>query len=404
MKKYILIFLYPLTGLFYWLSGFVPRDKNVWVFGSYGNAFNDNSKYLFIHVLDKNPEIKAIWISGDQDVVDRIRQAGGVAYRRWSLRGLVASLRGGLWFVSAYVSDINYYCSRGVILTNLWHGIPLKNIEFDIKSGPLAKLFNSPTVFEKNILKAPIFRRPQFILSTAEGEVSRIFESAFRVDSHSSLCCGYPRTDIFFYNSTRWNSIVTRWESRETMDLLDKIGHYKECYIYMPTWRDSQPDFMANSGWNFVLMNEELVKRGAILVIKLHAATPEYIISLVGKFSNIHVMKSNEDVYSILPLTSALISDYSSIIFDYLLLNKPIYYYSFDLISYLSDSRGMYYDYDKVIAGRQIDDPMMIFDDELEVVASAYSEVRRELRMKLFQHADEFSASRVVDSVKGLVS
>lgn len=402
MKKPLLVLIAPLTALFYWLGGFVPRRRNRWIFGSYSNAFNDNSKYLYIHVVENHPEIDAIWITGNPHVRDTIRAAGGKAFLRWSLEGFVACLTGRYWFFSAYVADINYYCSCNATLVNLWHGIPLKKIEFDIECGPLADRFQRSSFIERRAIWPSIFRRPDYVLSTSARVSQESFTSAFRIEPQQCLNVGYPRTDGFFKSSRERLNSITRWDPPATRALIDKISRYSRCLIYMPTWRDANPNFIASSGWDFPTLNEALKQQNMLLMLKLHVATPQRVLQQAANLSNIHLMQSTEDAYSVLPLTSGLITDYSSILFDYLLLDKPIYYYPFDRKEYESDSRGLYHAYESCTAGRHIKSPMELADPRLAEDTHSYAAARRAMRESFFDHSDALASERIVQKIMSL--
>lgn len=389
-----------MLSLFYWASGLIPRSERKWVFGSYSNAFNDNSKYLYIHVVENHVDIDAVWITDDAAVQLLVRSAGGRAYARWSFQGLYACLTSKYWFYSAYVKDINYYCSRNATLVNLWHGIPLKKIEFDIKHGPLAKLYENPSFGERHIFSPFVFKCPHFVLSTSENVSSEAFSSAFRVSHERCLALGYPRTDVFFKSSDEQEKALRRWATPEVRALIDEIKKFNSCFIYMPTWRDANPDFIEKSGWNFSILSEMLVANKSLLLLKLHVATPREIIQDIAGLSNIYLVPATEDIYSILPHTSGLITDYSSVAFDYVLLNKPIYYYSFDLREYEADSRGFYYSYQDCMAGRFIESPMDFLKFDPSNEADAFRSTREVLIKRFFSYADSSSAERVVQRMK----
>ncbi len=400
MKKLLIVLLAPLTTLFYWLGGFVPRRRNRWVFGTYKNAFNDNAKYLFIHVVENHPEIEAIWITGNPQVRDTIKAAGGKALLRWSLQGIVACLTGRYWFFSAYVTDINYFCSRNATLVNLWHGIPLKKIEFDIEHGPLAEVFQRSSFIAQSVIRPWIFRCPDYVLSTSERVSEESFASAFRIRPDQCLDFGYPRTDSFFKSPAERMKSVTRWDPPDTRTLIDKISGYSRCLIYMPTFRDAKPNFIASSGWDFPTLNEALKQQNMLLLLKLHFATPLGLLQHAGNLSHIHLMQSTEDAYRVLPMTSGLITDYSSILFDYLLLDKPIYYYPFDRKEYETDSRGFYHASESCTAGRHIKSPMELADSSLAEDANNYAVARRILRERFFAHADALASERIVQKFR----
>lgn len=399
MKTLLRLAITPLTTILYWLGGFIPRRKDRWIFGSYGNAFNDNSKYLYIEVVENNPEIEAIWITGNSNVRDHIRAAGGKALSRWSLNGIWACLTGQYWFVSAYATDINYYCSKNAKLINLWHGIPLKKIEFDIESGPLAHQFQRSNFIEKHLFWPWIYRRPEYVLSTSARVSRESFTSAFRVTPNQCLNFGYPRTDGFLKPASERLRLSERWDPPATLQLVDKISRYSRCLIYMPTWRDANPNFISSSGWNFSELNETLKQQNILLLVKLHVNTPQGILEQASNLSHIHLMQSSEDAYSILPLTSGLITDYSSILFDYLLLDKPIYYYAFDRKEYELDSRGFYHEYESCTAGRHIKNPMNLTGLCLAEDVHTYAVARRKLREGFFDYADSLASARIIQKI-----
>lgn len=395
MKRFLRFLVAPPAWLFYWLGGFIPRKGNRWIFGSYRNTFNDNSKYLYIHLVDNYPEIEAIWITSNPQVCNKIRSSGGRSYMRWSVKGIYFCLTGKNWFYNCYINDINIFFSRNAVKINLWHGIPLKKIEFDIRSGPLANKFQNPGFFTKWVTSPAPFRAADYILSTSEQVTHTSFASAFKTDPKNCLALGYPRNDVFFKSEEERTSIVNRWDPSETKVLIDKIKNFEHCFIYMPTWRDSNPDFLEESGWNFASLNASLSKEGILLLLKLHVMTPMSTLKKAENLSHIHIMQATEDVYNILPITSALITDYSSILFDYLLLDKPIIYYPFDREEYEVKSRGLYYDYDECVVGPCIQSPEDIIDCRIWQDSPEYKDARHALRERLFDHSDSLSSERI---------
>lgn len=395
MKKATLLLFFPLIKLFQWLAGIIPRGENVWIFGSYANAFNDNSKYLFTYVTESCPEIQAIWITGDIRVVEKIKAAGGRAYLRWSIAGLFTCLRGRIWFVSAYVSDVNFYCSRGAFVVNLWHGIPLKKIEFDIENGPLAAVFQRPSLLDRYVFKSSLFRRPQRVLSTSAYVSQTAFSSAFRTPIQHCLNLGYPRNDSLFWSDEIRQQWLLRWADTSLVEALEKMKRYERTYIYMPTWRDSRPNFLKEMGWDFPAIDRELAKSNSLLILKLHAATPADILEGAKNLGHIHVMKPADDAYPILPHVDALVTDYSSIYFDFLLTEKPIYFLPFDLYQYQKDSRGFYHDFNDFSPGRKIEGVRDFVATVTTDSPDEFVSARKRLRNLLHDQVDGDACARI---------
>src|SRR4051794_19409669 len=133
----------PLRTLVRVLLRRFPRDPRLAVFGAPLNRFGDNAGYLFLHLSRQPGAPHCVWITGDKALVDRLRRAGLDAERRRSLRGVRLAARAKFFVITAYASDVNRWLHDGATLINLWHGIPLKAIERDIKVGPISYIYRN---------------------------------------------------------------------------------------------------------------------------------------------------------------------------------------------------------------------------------------------------------------------
>lgn len=333
-----ILFLYPL----YFLSMFFPRNKKIWVFGSHNNSFSDNSKYLFWYVADNCPQIEAVWITGNPGIVKKIRSLGYKAYLRWSLQGLRHCLNAKIYIYSAYSSDINFWTSAGALRFNLWHGIPLKRIEYDIKVGRLAKRYNSVLKVLYRFIFPHNYQKPHFMLSTSPA-ISKIFSSAFRININRCVELGYPRCDHFFWPEERQIEYFRKRE-QEIINLIDEKSKWRKVMIYMPTFREKRQNRIINLA-DFNKLDESLKKNRYILFYKSHPNIRRFDNK---RWDNIIVLPSNLDIYPLLPFSDILITDYSSVMFDYLLVKKPIILLAPDIDSYENEERGFYFNYLKL--------------------------------------------------------
>lgn len=386
----------------YFISGLIPRNKKIWIFGAPSNLFFDNPKYLFIYVTENQKIILPVWISGDEKVVQKIRSVGGVAYRRWSLKGIYYSLIGGVWFIGYQIDDINYILSRGCKLVNLWHGNSLKKIEFDVDTGPLFNLYNKPSFIEKYIIYSPIFRRPDFLISTSKyiSEVS--FASAFRIDLSQCLQLGYPRLDILYWPRERVKEWLEKWGGCEQLKLIDEIETYSKVLLYMPTWRDADPHFINKIPLNFEELNNLCTYKNILILVKIHPATPQESKNIFKKFRNIKAINSNDDIYPLLSSIDVLITDYSSVFFDYLLVNRPIYFFPFDLSDYVNNSRGLYFKYEEITPGLKINSEINLIELLTKDVEDNYKFQREIVRKKMYDYVDDKSCERIFNHISNL--
>ncbi len=328
------------------LSFLFPRNKNIWVFGNVSGAFNDNVKYLFIHIAESHPELRAIWIANDKSVIEYIKSKGFEAYYKYSVKGIYYSLRGKFYFFFTYPSNINLWTSGGAVRVNLWHGVPIKKIEFDLKNRPACNLS-----LKSRFLLPERYMRYHYVLSTSQ-KVSELFSSAFRVNTLRCLEYGYPRNEILLYSEEKLMAFVNKYEPIQTKKLIQDIQQYKKVFVYMPTWRDDGRDFIQVAGLDFNVLNTIMKNNNFCLILKLHHMTKLPIGFESNK--NIVLLHHKSDIYPILPFTDCLITDYSSIYFDYKLMQKEVILFPFDQEEYLQKDREMYYSYDLVTENQPV--------------------------------------------------
>lgn len=183
-----------------------------------------------------------------------------------------------------------------------------------------------------------------------------------------------------------------------------KIKSFKEAgkklFFYMPTFRDTGKDI---SGWlKSNKLKEFLRQNNAVLVCKLHFADKNSLnFELTEDF---YKMDSDSDIYPVLKYSDALITDYSSIYFNYLLLDKPILYYPIDLAEYQEKCRGFYEPYDKLTAGVKAYNEQELINAMQDVINGVdnYKEERKALRDRMFKYQDGCNCERVVEFIRSL--
>lgn len=356
MKKifvfWIRVLAYLCGYLFFPFSFLFPRSRKIWIFGSFRGAFNQNAKYLFIHVSRQEPGIFPVWITYHPSVVKEIRSKGLRAYSLFSIQGLYYALRGKYYFFNDYSSDICYFTSGGAAKVNLWHGVGLKKIEFCIENGPLADRYVRKT-FKERFFYPFVYQRPDYFLSSTDFQTAK-FAAAFRIPPQKCLNLGYPRNDILLWDEAQRNCFINQFEPLETVRLIEKISGYKKVYLYMPTWRDSQKELFAihlDSDRLNLLMEEV----DGVFLFKPHPImkiNPE----IFKKDSRLMLLDSHLDIYTLLPYTHVLITDYSSILYDYLLMkDKDVILYLYDYKEYIKE-RDFNYPFLENIAGTVVYD------------------------------------------------
>jgi CDP-glycerol glycerophosphotransferase (TagB/SpsB family) len=399
IRIFFRIFLWPL----YWLSGFFPRDPNIWAFGCQKNGFNDNPKYFYLYINENHKDIRAIWLSHDKNIIKQLRNRGFAAFNKTSLKGIYFILRSKYYFFNSSPNDINYFLSRKAVLFNLWHGIPLKKIEFDIKKGPLAKKYNKNRTISRIIYKIfspDIYLKPDYVLSTSDLS-SNLFSSAFRINKKQCIECGYPRNDIFKYPFEKIENFIRQYEDEKLYEIIQGFKNFNRIFIYMPTWRDNELNIIEKSGINLERLNDILKQKNYYFLLKLHIST-NIRIDNARQFSNIFLIDNTIDIYPLLPYVHTLITDYSSIFFDFLLLNKEIIFFPFDYDNYINENRELYFKYEEITPGIKA----YTFSQLLEIINRIedidYSSKRYELKKKLWQTSTLESSECIYNKIKNI--
>lgn len=327
MKTIFQIISRSLQFIVYGFSFLIPRDKKTWVFGSFG-TYNDNSRYLFEYVIQEHKDIRAIWISSDDQSV-LLASRYGEAYQRNSFKGLYYALRAKVYVYAAYTRDICWYASGGAYKVNLWHGIPLKKIEFDIRTPPLVNVFHNANLVAH--FKHPHAHiRHNLVLSPSQYVYEYSFKSAFRLRSEAEIVISqYPR--------------VTKIEELAKTTPVNPDTQQGITFLYAPTWRDSGGDFIVSSGIDFDALEQLLATFDAKLVVKLHPATK--IACDLSHYQHILMANNRLDPCELMAQADCLITDYSSMYFDYMVLDRPIIFFAFDKDEYLKE-REFYLEYD----------------------------------------------------------
>lgn len=138
-----------LNLLLYPLSALALRSRRRWVFGYLNGEFLGNPKYLFLWMALNRPDIHVSWITGSEKTRRLLVTNGYRAYRRWSMQGMLAALRAGVYVFAHEVSSVNLQLSKGAFLVNLWHGVGPKGVKYGYKGGGTASVPSGSGLFAR---------------------------------------------------------------------------------------------------------------------------------------------------------------------------------------------------------------------------------------------------------------
>lgn len=386
MKKVKRLFLYLLNLPLYWLTRLVPKDENIWIFGAwFGDKYADNSKYLFEYVNKNHPEIRAIWLTRNDETLSLVKNKRYECYHINSIESYYYSARAMFGFISVSSNEINFFIPPKYTI-NLWHGNPLKKIGFDdkitanYKHSLLKSMLKSIFGFSKQAMNH------SKILASSEVEATKL-SSAFNKNLKDVIISGLPRNDVFL--NTKKNK---------------KENTFK--VIYMPTHRNEGE---LNVGKLFIndieQINEKLKYHNIELHIKLHFYHMNQMnITDHSNIKAVYDKDIEQDIYSVVPDYDILITDYSSIFFDYLLSDNPIIFAPFDYDEYLKKDRELYYDYNEVTPGPKCKN----WDEVLEWIVKfkenteLYKEEREAVKNRFHKYQDGKNCDRVFNEIAKL--
>ncbi len=382
------LILYLLNLPIYIFSSLVKKDKNIWVFGAwYGENYSDNSKYLFEFVNKNYPNIRTIWLSKNRNVIKEIRGKGFRSYHTFSFYGYWFSIKAKVVMVThSRLTDLNFFAISNLTkIIQLWHGIPLKKIYFDDTKS--AQRFSGKNSKLKELI-FPFLNERFDLLITTSFEFQDIAAKAFNMSKEKIRITGYPRNDVFFGASQKQT---------------------KNKIIYLPTLRKtigSEIDMFFKFGFDAKKISKMLNKHNAELYLKLHPVNifEKDFIDLISQFNNINILY-NIDIYDSINDYNILITDFSSIYFDFLLTDKPIIFTTFDKEEFIKDERELYFNYDEITPGEKADNwnDVLIKISEILELKDNFKENRKQIKKRFFRFNDGENSERVYNLIKDFV-
>jgi CDP-glycerol glycerophosphotransferase (TagB/SpsB family) len=330
----------PLYALGRLASVFVRRRDELWVFAC-GSGLGEGALALYRHVRAVDPARRLVWLARDRDELARARGLGLTAVLRSGWRGLRTTLRARVVVVTHGLGDANRFGTHGAFIVQLWHGIPLKRIQLD-----------SPVTFRgalpARMLRALYRRNTSSIgLVPAASEVSAArLRSAFGLPRSRVVVTGDPRDDVVLSPADSARALLARG-----------IGDYgsDRVILFAPTWRDGEADPVVPGAAEWEQIAAFLEASDSVLVLRPHPHGVGDYRAGVTVSPRIRMLPAGvqNDVNPVLPAVDVLVTDYSSIAFDFALLGRPIAFLAPDAAEYTA-TRGLYEPYREFSGGSEV--------------------------------------------------
>lgn len=351
-----------------------PINKKRIMFESmWGSKYSCNPRYLYEYIDEHYPEYECIWSFNDEHTPIK---GNGIRVRRKSLK-YYYYLATSKFFVNNVNFEENYVKREGQIEIQTMHGTPLKTLGIDVPGDFKTKKE------EDDFLK----KCSRWDYLTVQSDyVSDISSKCFAFNK-KFLNYGYPRTDLLYSDNNEED--IKKLKSKLDLPLDKKI------ILYAPTWREMN---------NFELMLDlDSLKKSLsdeyILILRLHhlsfknwSFTPDEFVYDLSRYDSI------EELYLI---SDILVTDYSSVMFDYANLDRPIILFTYDLKEYHEKLRGFYMDIIEnrpgplVYTSKELEDTILNIED-VEKKTNAF---RQKFRDKFLQYELENSSEKVFNEV-----
>jgi CDP-glycerol glycerophosphotransferase len=314
----------------------VPRTRRLWVFGS-GVGVGEGALPLYRAARARLDDTRLVWLASTDAELAEARRLGLDAERKSGWRGFRLTLRAQVLVVTHGFGDVNRFATRGGFVVQLWHGIPLKRLHLD-----------SPATLRVSFL--PDHRLVRTLVARAyrwAGRGIRLFPVASElVAARIASAFGIPRSRIVVTGDPRDDSLIAPCDP-----VLDSGG--ARTILYAPTWRDGDPDPAVPSPAQWATIAAWLQTRDAVLYLRSHPLGAGDYAAGPATSDRIRMLGSDvvRDVNTVLPEIDVLLTDYSSIAFDFALLGRPIVFLAADLEQY-AKRRGLYDPYREFSGGR----------------------------------------------------
>jgi CDP-glycerol glycerophosphotransferase len=340
-----------------------------------GKVIGDSPYDIFLGLKESRPDLKFIWVTAPATKAPA--GATGVAFgSRAYLRALATSK----YLVNNSNFPPYFRKANGQVYLQTWHGTPLKRLGRDIAQNNLTKSYLDTMDREAKAWD---------YLISPNAFCTEIFPSCFGY-SGEILETGYPRNDKL--------STATAEERQRIRESIGISDPSVKVVMYAPTWRDYSRT--ATGNWQSVFYLDENIElpEGFKLIYRGHSNTHEaHKDGGNERFIDVTRYPNITDLYL---AADALITDYSSVMFDYTVTGKPVIFMTPDLERYRAE-RGFYFDFEAEAPGPILNtqDEVLAALQSLDEISRNYQAKYRNWQLKFDAHEDGKAASRVIAKV-----
>lgn len=313
--------------LFYIFRIFKIQKNKIIILNYNGRGYGDNAKYICEELLKLNVKFEIVWVIDNLASIETLPSGVGfVKYK--SIKYIYEMATAKVWINNCRMS--NYVRKRkGQYYIQTWHGgIPLKKVEFDAYD-------NLSFAYQKNMINDN--KMIDLMVSNSKF-TNDLFNSGFHY-SGEIITEGVPRNDFFVNNIVE---LEKKCRSKLNID-------NKRVLLYVPTFRDSYEDNPYDIDY-VRLRNKlrEVTHEEWVILIKFHPNIKDSSVFIKESDAGIIDVSSYDDTQELEASSDLIITDYSSLMFEGLEINKPIILYIKDYGNYKKKNRDLYFEIHKL--------------------------------------------------------
>jgi len=372
------------------ISFFFPKEKGLTiVIGKETGLLAGNTLYFFLHGIKHNKNVR--FLTREKSILSDHPRLKNYILLFPSFSSFFKLLRASYIVVDhshwSYYYPIYFFLSIRARRIHLWHGLTFKAVERGLIIGRYANF------------KARLFRRLikyDAVISTSKFWTDNLYKKYFLFKRAYNY--GYPRNDVLFREPNILD--LTKVDQDKFSFLKSSKEKGFKIVIYAPTYRDVDgSDAFSKEHLNFQTLNAFLSSNKIILILKFHPRNS----ASYSDMSHIINYDKSFDVYPIMSLSDLLITDYSSIYIDYLIIDRPIIFFNYDYELYLKRNRSLQSTFLDTIPGvityNQSEFENAIYN-HLILEQDPLQDKRREMRDISYENLDGNSSERIYNRLE----
>ena len=374
--------------LLYRLFQQLPVQKNLVLFESFlGRGYSDNPKALYLTLQKQRPELQLVWIFAKEP-----NAAVKAACPNWVLRNspkyYYLMARAQYWIFNTR-QPLSLKKRRETMYLQTWHGTPLKRLGLDMDEVHMPG--TNTEQYKKNFSAQA--KEWNYLLSPNLYS-SAIFKRAF--DFRGLLLeTGYPRNDLLY--------APDRQQQAKQIKQSLRLPPGKKVILYAPTWRDDEFVKKGQYRFNLKLDLKQMQSRlgdDYIVLLRMHYLIAEHL-DLTAFDGFAYDVSAYGDIAELYLISDLLITDYSSVFFDYAHLNRPMVFFTYDLEKYASVLRGFYFDFEAVVPGPLLKESHQVIDyiEDIAIQSKQYEEKYTAFQERFCSLDDGKASQRVVNAL-----